>query len=612
MNFASISRHCRWLTPAIVLLASGCASLSIGQPSTPAAPSSLRAADSPGTPRQAKAEPTARPSETAEPDAGSNLPDVELTSQLLFQLLASEIAAQRGQVGSAAATYRSMARETRDPRLARRATELALSQRAIDSALPAAELWYELDPASNIAAQTVETLQLSAGRLDKAEPLLVERLARARADDELESFYTGLERTLSRVTDKAAAYALLQRLARDDLAEPAAQVALAATAARADRVAEARGHAAEAVRLAPDDQETVIAAARVVQGGEGGRDAALAMLSGFLEGQPDAIEARFAYARLLADAGRKTEASAQFEAALQREPESPAILFSLAQLAYQTDQKPLARRYLERYVDLPDTVQRDDNPAFLFLGQIAEEAKDFEDAIAFYSEVGEGRQYLDARIREAILTARLGDVDAGRRMLRQTNVGSARERGRLTSAEAEILREAGENRQAFALLDEALGRDPDNGDLLYDHAMAAERLDKLDVLEKSLRRVMEIEPQSAHAYNALGYTLADRNLRLPEARKLIEKALELAPDDPHIIDSLGWVMYRQGDLVGAERELRRAYAMAREAEIATHLGEVLWRVGKKDEARRLWASAQSEDPDNETLRETLARLNVEL
>ena len=611
MNCAVIVTRCRALVCVFALLGAGCSVLPTegGDESV----SRVRAADAnaAGERRLSKASPV-REAQAAETESTPPLPDVDLTPQLLFQLLASEIAAQRGQVGSATATYRSMARETRDPRLARRATELALSQRSVDAALPAAELWLELEPDSRIAAQTLETLQLSSGRLEAAEPLVMRRRELARAEDELDAFYSGLVRTLGRTPDKPAAHALMRRIAQGDEGLSAARLALASTAAQAGLAKEAIGHARQAVELSPSDEQIAVTASRLIGAVDGGRVAATDLLAGFLTREPDALEARFAYARLLADAGRKSEASEQFEAALEREPDSPTILFSLAQLAYQTNQKPLAREYLERFVSLPETIQRDDNPAYLFLGQLAEEAGQLEDAVRFYGQVGPGRQFLDARIRQAILTARLGEVEAGRSMLRQTNVGSARERGRLTSAEAEILRESDQPEAAFELLDEAVARSPEHTDLLYDHAMAAERLDRMDVLEASLRKVIELEPESAHAYNALGYTLADRNLRLTEARKLIEKALELSPDDAHIIDSLGWVMYRQGDLEGAERELRRAYAAAPEAEIATHLGEVLWRRGKQAEARDFWARAMNSDPDNETLRETLARLNVEL
>lgn len=555
---------------------------------------------------------SAAPGGTTDAEPAAALPDVELTPQLLFQLLMSEIAAQRGQLGSATATYLSMARDTRDPRLARRATELALSSRDLKQALPAAQLWHELSPSSALAARTLETLWLSTGKLTQAEPLMAQRRASARDNGTLAEFYRRLQRSMARVTDKAAGFRLLERVARPDLEITQARLALASAAAAAGDADRAREEAQAATRLDPGNETTAISAARSVQAAGGSRQPAIDILSDFLKRKPKAIEARFAYARLLAEENRKEDAKAQFEQALAQEPDSPAILFSLAQLAYQTDQKTVAQDYLQRYVDLPATVQRDNNPAWLFLGQIAEEKKQWQRAEAAYGKVTRGEQYVDARIRRAIVLGRQDKLAEGRQLLQTTTVGSARERGRLTSAEAQLLRHARKPKQAFDLLDMAVTRQPDNSDLLYDHAMAAERVGEITVMEKSLRRVIELRPDSAHAYNALGYTLADRNERLDEAEKLIRKALSIAPKDPHILDSMGWVLFRRGDLAGAEKYLREALAISDEVEIVTHLGEVLHRQGRSAEARKYWAQAMSQDPDNEILRKTLARLNINL
>jgi Flp pilus assembly protein TadD len=178
----------------------------------------------------------------------------------------------------------------------------------------------------------------------------------------------------------------------------------------------------------------------------------------------------------------------------------------------------------------------------------------------------------------------------------------------VTVAEAQLLRDASRHDDAFKLLSEALGKQPEQPDLLYDLALTAEKLERFDLLEANLRKLIEVKPDHAHAYNALGYSFAERNLRLPEARKLIEKALTLAPEDYFIIDSLGWVLYREGDLKGAARELRRAYGGRPDAEIGAHLGEVLWVLGERDEARRIWDEALKAGPENETLQKTLKRL----
>jgi Flp pilus assembly protein TadD len=211
-----------------------------------------------------------------------------------------------------------------------------------------------------------------------------------------------------------------------------------------------------------------------------------------------------------------------------------------------------------------------------------------------------------------MLLGKAGRIDEGRELLRTAPAGSARDQTLLVTAEAQLLREAGRNQESFDVLGAALAKSPDNTDLLYDYAMAAEKIDRFAVMETSLRRLIDLRPDQPNAYNALGYTMADRGIRLDEARTLIEKALSIAPNDAHILDSMGWVLYRQKDSAGALRYLRQAYAILPEVDIAAHLGEVLWTEGKQDEARQVWREGRSREPNNTTLRETLVRLNVTL
>ena len=600
------ARSCTLAALAVAtLLGGGCA----GTP-TPAGPGnglSPAAATVAGV--QARdAQATAHAVDAATP--ADALPQIDLTPQLMFQLLASEIAAQRGEVGSASATYLSMARQTRDPRLARRATELALVERSLDHALPAAGLWHELSPDSPIATQTIESLWISTGRFDDAEPLLRARLAKARTDRQLAEAYPQLQRALARAPDRKAALALIERLAAPDPRVAAARLALAAVAHAADDSTRAAAEAEAALQLEPANEGAAVAAARYVAQTPRGGAGAITLLQAFLAREPRAIEARFSLARLLAADGRRDDARTQFETALAQEPDSPGILFSLAQLAWQTKQPKVAEDYLRRYLALPAPVQRDDDPAYLFMGQLAEESGRTAEAIDWYARVRRGEQFLPALTRRAVLLGKLGRVDEARELLRTTSVGSLREHVQLTAAEAQVLREAGRDTEALEVLAQALQRHPENPDLLYDHAMAAERIDRLDTMEASLRKLMTLRPDNAHAYNALGYTFAERNIRLDEAQALIEKALALAPDDAHIIDSMGWVLFRRGQLAGAIEQLEKAYRLRPEAEIAAHLGEALWQSGRAADARRIWREASAREPGNKVLEETLARFKI--
>ena len=547
-----------------------------------------------------------------EPDTQAVLPPNILTRELMFQLLAAEIAAQRGQFGSAVTTYLSVAKSTRDPRLAQRATELAMVDRSLERAVQAAQLWYELAPDSPRAGQTIEALWLSSGRFREAEPLVLARLEKARSTAQLAGIYGQLQRLLVGTSDKAGALSFIEKVSLPDDKIAEARMAVAAVADQAGQFDRAAAEATVAIKLSKDDPQTAVSAAEYIAKTPLGKAGAADLLSSYLQRNPKASDVRISLAQLLAADGKSDAAKAQIEQALKEEPESPSMLYLMAQLTYQSKQPAAATQYLKRYLALPATIQRDNTQAYLFLAQIAEEDNRFEEAIGHLKQVQGGEQFLAAVTRRAVLLGKLKRVDEARELLRTSNVSTARERSQLTSAEAQVLRDAQRYTEAFDVLDQALTASPGNAELLYDHAMAAEKVDKMPVLESSLRKLIELRPDNAHAYNALGYTWADRNMRLDEAKAMIEKALTLAPEDSHIIDSMGWVLYRLGNLDKAVEWLEKAWKLRPEVEVAAHLGEVLWKAGRTAEARKMWQEAQRLDPASETLKETLARLNVAL
>jgi tetratricopeptide (TPR) repeat protein len=541
-----------------------------------------------------------------------NLPNVALTPPLLAKILAAEIGLQRQQLSTSYSTYQDLAVRTRDARLARRATEIALTGRAFDQALASAQLWAELDPGAAESQQTLETLQLATGKLKDVEPALVKRLATARSQGKLDDTYLQLQRTLSRVQDRKEGWAMLQRLSEADLNVPSARMARAAVAASAEEKEAAAAEAAAALKLSPNDGTAAVAAAQYLQDLPDGNARAATLLKRFLDKSPDDRAVRLALGRLYLSDNKLKEASDTLKAALQNDPQNPQVLYSLAQVSYQAKEPAQAEGYLKRFIALPDTVQRENAPAYLFLSQIAEEGQRNAEAISWLEKIESGEIYISAVAKRAQLIARDGNVEKARALIRDTTPRNQRERYALVSAEAQVLREAKLNQESFDLLDKSVAQEPNAPDLLYDHAMAAERIDQIGVMEKSLRKLIELRPESAHAYNALGYTLADRNQRLPEALELIKKAVALSPEDPQIVDSLGWVYYRLGDLPNALKYLREAYASKPDVEVAAHLGEVLWTSGARDEALKVWREASGREPRNEVLRGTLARLNVSL
>lgn len=532
--------------------------------------------------------------------APGSLPAQELTEEILYELLLAEVALQRGDAALAAQTYLDLARRTRDPRVARRAVEVANAARAPQFALEAARVWHEADPASLQALQTLTALLVSARQVEQAEPYLARLLAKDGAA--AANGFLQLPRLLAGNPDKQANLRLVRALAAKFPQLPQAHLALGQAALAAGDADTALAEARHAVRLRPDLETATLFEAQVLQRSSPAQ--AGAVLAAYLAKYPKAREARLSYARLLAGEKKYAEARAEFEKLLAAHPNNGDVIYAVGLLALQLKDYTTAEANLRR---LLDTGFRDPNGVRFTLGQAAEEQKKWGEAIDWYESIQRGEHFLPARMRAAGVMARQGRLAEARKYLRAQGAGGE-EGVQLLIAEAQLLREANQHRDAFDLLGEALVAQPDQPELLYDHALTAEKLERFEVLEGNLRKVIRIKPDHAHAYNALGYSFADRNLRLPEARKLIERALELSPQDYFIIDSMGWVLYRMGDLKGAAAQLRRAYEGRPDAEIGAHLGEVLWVMGERAEAERIWQEALKNHADNETLRKTVQRL----
>jgi tetratricopeptide (TPR) repeat protein len=530
-----------------------------------------------------------------------DIPSGELNEPMLYEFLLGEIALQRGDFGLAARTFLDLARRTRDPRVARRAVEAANQARLPALALEAARAWQELDPASMQALQVVASLLIANKRPEEALPYLERLLGTEGAN--VESGYMQLNRMLAASPDKAANLRLVRRLAAKHPQLPQAQIAVAQAclAANDDECALAAVRRAAASR--PDWELAALFEAQIVQ--RRSPAAAAKVLGDFVARNPNSREARLNYARALVLDKRLPEARKQFEAVLAANPGNTEVMYAVGLLAFQLKDYEVAEENMKR---LLAAGYRDADGVRYVLGQIAEERKLWPDAVQWYERIGEGEHQLPARMRAANAIAKQGRLDEARSYLKRVAADNPGEEAQLIVAEAQLLREANRNQDAFQLLDEALRNEPDQPELLYDHALTAEKLARFDVLEANLRKLIQVRPDHAHAYNALGYSFAERNLRLPEARKLIERALELAPDDFFIIDSLGWVLYREGDLKGAAEQLRRAYGGRPDAEIGAHLGEVLWVMGERDEANRIWQESLKASPDNETLQKTIKRL----
>ncbi len=528
------------------------------------------------------------------------LPQVELTPSMLYELIAAEIAGQRGAGAVSLAKYLELARRTRDPRLAQRAAEIAFFERNNARALEAAELWYDIDPASLDASQTLSGLLINAGRADEALPHL-ERLLGAETTNVSEGFLQ-LNRLLARNTDRKATLSIVQRLAakHPQIAESHGAIAQAASNAGEDELAIKSARAA--VALKPNWEFPALLAAQHL--GKRSAAEASAELSAFVLRNPSATEARIALARSLIAEKKYTEALVEFKRVEAAAPDNPDVLYALGLLALDSKDYPAAETYLKKILTLEP---RDRNLVLLYLAQVNEEQKRYPAAREWLAQVARGDHYFNAQSRIANALARDGKLDEGRAHLQTVVTVNNQQRVQMVLAEAQLLRDADRHKDAYDVLEKSLDKLPNHPDLLYESAMTAEKLDRVDILEANLKKVIQIKPDHAHAYNALGYSLADRNERLTEARELIEKALKIAPDDAFIIDSMGWVLYRLGDLTRAHELLKKAYDARPDAEIAAHLGEVLWKMNRRAEAERVWSEAIARAPDNETLKSTIKR-----
>jgi tetratricopeptide (TPR) repeat protein len=529
------------------------------------------------------------------------LPPQALSQAVLFKLLLAEIALQRGQNNVAVQSFVELTRETRDPRIAQRATEVAWNTRFLGAALETAGIWLAVDPDSQQARQILAALLVNQAKLADAQPHLEKSLA---ADKEnVGNSFMQLNALLARHPDKAAVLELTQNLAKPYPGVPEAHYSIAQAAWAADQKPLALAQIREALKLRADWEQAALFQGQVLQLSSNAE--ALAYFRGYLKSFPRAMDVRLSYARLLVTDKKYVEARAEFQALLKEFPNNADVTMAVALLSLQLNDYDIAETQLLHALE---TDYKDLDAVRFYLGQVNEERKRPEDALRWYSSVNGGDQYVPARARYAGILAKQGKLDDARKYLQEAG-RNAPEKVQFTQAEAQLLREANDYRAAFDLLGQAVSKNPNSPELLYDQAMAAEKVDRIDVLESNLRKVIQLKPDYAHAYNALGYTLADRNTRLSEAYTLVEQALKLAPEDPFIMDSMGWVLYRMNQNDAALTFLKRAFEIRSDAEIAAHLGEVLWATGRHDEAKKVWTGALKESPANELLLATVKKFS---
>lgn len=550
---------------------------------------------------------------SATTDDTKNLPDVELTGEIMFQVLAAEIALQRSEAAPAYQTYIALARETKDPRMAQRAAEIALRAQSPADALAAARLWHEFAPSSTGAAQLDASLLVLNGKLDDAQPLLAAQLA-AIPEEQRTSAIVSLQLLISRGPDRQGGVKLLKNLLQNDMQRPESSVVIARQQLIAGDQSGARESLEQALKVKPDFEPAALLLAQI---GPQERKEAIALMEKAVAANPTARSLRTTLAQLYLADDQIENARKQFQAMRQNDPNDLAPLLALALIDLQQKQYDEASTYLQQYAAGAEkqgtSLRIDAGQAYIYLAEIEINRKNFPAALKWLDKVNDASpEFVSARITRAQVMAQQGDINGARKVLTalQAQAPDPRDQAAIARADAGMLFDAKRYAESRSRLDGALTQFPNDPDLLYDRAMSEEKLADYPAMETDLRRLISVQPNNANAYNALGYSLADRNERLAEAEKLVERASALSPTDAFIMDSLGWVKYRQGDKDQAISLLRRAYQIQPNAEIGAHLGEVLWVTGHQDEARQAWHDALKLEPDNETVLNTIKHFDV--
>jgi len=555
--------------------------------------------------------------------AATNTPlNSNLDSEVLYELLVGELSAQAGDAATAYSMLLNAARKSKSPQLFERTVDLALRARSGDSALEAARAWLQAFPASKEANRYVLQILIGLNRISET-PDAIERELATLAPKERAAAMGQLPRYFVRATDRKQVAATVERaLARDLTNRITGASAWAAVGVLRLQSGDANG-ALEAARrgaaLDSKSQEPILLGIALL---DSKMPDAEAIVIQYLAHTPS-TEVRMGYTRSLLNAQRFSDAYTQMQILNTEKPNYAEAWLVRGSLELQDKKPALAEKSLNTYVALTQPAPESSAPAgsvrglmqaYFLLAQIAEQERRLDDAVAYLAPIEQlnenAQDGMRLVFRQAAILAKRGKLEEARALIRALPEPQPDDARAKMNAELQLLRENKQYATAYQLLGDAIARAPKDYDLLFEQSILAEKLGKLGEMEQLLRQVISGRPDHHQAYNALGYSLADRNIRLVEARALIVKSLEYAPNDPFITDSLAWVEYRLGNSAEALRLLQGAYAARPDAEIAAHLGEVLWVTGQRDQARAMWQEGLALNPENETLLETIRRMSA--
>jgi len=543
----------------------------------------------------------AQATEAAETEPAKN--DVSMDGDMLFNLLAAEFAGNTGDVEASLDYYREASKTIEDSRIAARTAYIALYGKNYEETLNALDRWRELEPDAIDLSRMYAVTYLKLEQPEKAVPYIEDLLSdyhEAPADEAM-----AVKELLSKEASTEVAYVVLQKLNEKNNDNKHLLVLQSRYAAQLEQYDEALALLDQVLVMDPSLHEVLIIKARILSA-QGKNDEATLLIKQVVDELPDNNVLRLQYARMLVEQGKMEEATTQYAILQENLPDDGEISLSLALLYIETKQLDQSVGVLNHLIEIDKKVP----VANYYLGRIAQNQGDEKQAISYYLGVKTGEYAYDAQLRIGILLAVLGKPDDGLAKLEALAEEQTSWALRVKSylAQGEILRAENRFEEGVEMYSRALQQKRDDTTLLYARGLMAEKVDRLDMTEADLLKVISKEPDNADALNALGYTLADRTSRYKEAQEYIKRAAALVPDDPAILDSLGWVSYRLGEMDEALKWLAKAFEKLEDAEIAAHYGEVLWHSNQKDRAREVWDKGKKQNADNPVLIETLQRI----
>ena len=526
-----------------------------------------------------------------------------LTASRMFQILAADVAMQRGEYDVAAKIYLELALNLKDARLARRAAQAATLARQPAVALEAAKVWAGLEPDSAQARNTLAAVLISQGPLSESKQFLARWIAESNDASEV---FKNLNRVLGSQKNRREVFDVIREVAGPyDLFDAHMAIAQAALTSETKEIAVLQPAIIavdRALQLQPGSDQAAEAKGELLHRTD--PQLAIKFLTEFGAGYPDAHDSRYLLARTLLAENKTQNARDALVALVNKWPEDVSMQYVLALANYELKDYKAADAVL---LKLLDNDESDRDRVLTLLGQIDEDQKRFAEALTRYREVSEGDMWFGAQQRIALVLGKMGSIADARAYLKAVKATPA-QKIQLTLTEGNVLRDASLHKEAFDALESASSANPESSELLYDLAMAAEKLDRFEVAETALKRVIVLKPDDAQGYNALGYTLVDRTDRIEEGLKLIEKAHALSPEDAFILDSMGWGYYRLGQYPKSVEYLQKALDKRADPEVAAHLGEVLWKMGQHDAANKVWRDALTTSPSHPVLTETMKRV----